>query len=293
MKKPITFSNADNLHFLNGEWLTSKDMKISVFDLSVIRGYGVFDFVKSYNHKFIWSDEYIDRFFRSAFEYCLPIPYTKNEIKTLLNIALEKNPKDDIYIRILLTGGISENTLSLGRNHSFMMLINYIHPIDSELYEKGGRFITHVGPRISPAVKSTNYTNSIYARHKYKNEKFTDILLVDTKKDPNIYEGSVNNIFFVRENKIITTPEKYVLDGIMKRKTIDSINLLGIELEYRFVKMSELKSMDEAFATNSSLKVYPVTSINSQKISNYAGLITKRVANKLNELIEKEITLQS
>ncbi len=171
-------------------------MKISVFDLSVIRGYSVFDFVKSYNRKFICSDDYIDRFFRSALEYSLPVPYTKDEIKTLHKRALEKNPKDDIYIRILLTGGISEDTLSLGRNQSFMMLINYAHPINSELYEKGARFITHIGPRISPEVKSTNYTNSIYARHKYQDEKFTDILLVDANDDPNIYEGSVNNIFF-------------------------------------------------------------------------------------------------
>ena len=281
----LTIGNT-NTHFLNGEWVCSEKLTVSAFDLVVMRGYGVFDFVKSYDRNFIWLDDYLERFILSASTFQLPMPYTKKQLHTLLNELLTKNPGGDVYVRMLLTGGISEDTLSPGRNHSFMMLVNYVHPIDPGIYTNGVRFITHPGPRYSPRVKSTNYTNSMYARHKYQKELFTDILLTDDSADPIIYEGGVNNVFFVKNNIIYTPPDEYVLGGIIRTKTIEQINKLGLELKYEFIKLSELGSVDEVFATNSSLKVYPVSKINDTIISNSIGPVTSRVAESVNELIE-------
>lgn len=50
--------NNDNINFINGHWLDANKIVVSAFDLTVIRGYGVFDFIKSYNKKFLWVDDY-------------------------------------------------------------------------------------------------------------------------------------------------------------------------------------------------------------------------------------------
>ena len=277
--------NNDNINFINGHWLDANKIVVSAFDLTVIRGYGVFDFIKSYNKKFLWVDDYLDRFFNSADNYYLNVPYSKKQIKKLLNDALTRNPRDDIYVRIILTGGISLDTLSPGVNNSFIMLINYVHQVDSALYLNGTRFITHQGIRDSPRVKSTNYSNAIYARRKNNHKNYLDILLTDDTAERRIYEGSVNNVFFVKDNKIITAPDDLVLGGIIRNKVIKLLGEMNIEVEYKLLKYADLNEIDEMIATNSSLKVYPVIKVDNIIISKKPGPLTKKLIKSLNEII--------
>jgi len=277
--------NNDNINFINGHWLDANKIVVSAFDLTVIRGYGVFDFIKSYNKKFLWVDDYLDRFFNSADNYYLNVPYSKKQIKKLLNDALTRNPRDDIYVRIILTGGISLDTLSPGVNNSFIMLINYVHQVDSALYLNGTRFITHHGIRDSPRVKSTNYSNAIYARGKNNHKNYLDILLTDDTAERRIYEGSVNNVFFVKDNKIITAPDDLVLGGIIRNKVIKLLGEMNIEVEYKLLKYADLNEIDEMIATNSSLKVYPVIKVDNIIISKKPGPLTKKLIKSLNEII--------
>jgi branched-subunit amino acid aminotransferase/4-amino-4-deoxychorismate lyase len=38
-------------HYFDGEWKDEQDMKISVFDITLLRGYGAFEFLRTYNKK--------------------------------------------------------------------------------------------------------------------------------------------------------------------------------------------------------------------------------------------------
>jgi len=43
------------LHYLDGKWVTEENAKLSVFDLTVLRGFGAFDFLRTFNKKTIFA----------------------------------------------------------------------------------------------------------------------------------------------------------------------------------------------------------------------------------------------
>lgn len=56
MANPIEF------HYLNGKWLSDpSELKISIFDLTILRGFGVFDFLRAYNKKPFLLEEHVTR----------------------------------------------------------------------------------------------------------------------------------------------------------------------------------------------------------------------------------------
>jgi branched-chain amino acid aminotransferase len=50
------------LYYLNDAWVSDKEMKISAFDVTVLRGFGVFDFIKAYNRRPFGLKEHLDRY---------------------------------------------------------------------------------------------------------------------------------------------------------------------------------------------------------------------------------------
>ena len=52
---------------------SEEEAKISVSDLSIQRGFGIFDFLKTINHEAIFLEEHFDRFYNSAKEMNLTV----------------------------------------------------------------------------------------------------------------------------------------------------------------------------------------------------------------------------
>ncbi len=278
----------ENIHYINGTWVQAEDLTLSVFDLTILRGYGVFDFVRSHNRNFVWLKDHLDRFFESAKAFQLPMPCSRKELEDIFEDALKKNPDQDIYVRVLLTGGISEDTLSPGRDNSLILIINYCKPIDSDIYDRGVAFATFSAPRQLPRIKSTNYTTSLYARNKLKHTGIMDVLLIGTEKDPTVYEAAVNNVFFIKSGVVMTAPTDNVLGGIMRQKAILALQAMHIPVNETFIHLSDIKDMDECFATNSSLLAYPVTRIDDITISDGCGPITREVLKAIRRMIDQE-----
>lgn len=103
-------------------------------------------------------------------------------------------------------------------------------------------------------LKIGSYGKEFYLKRLALNEGFDDILFCDEK---NIYEGSTSNIFFIKDEKLIT-PSCGIYKGIMREKII-----IENEVEVRNIFVSELDSFDGAFFTNSISIISPVGSINN------------------------------
>ncbi len=66
--------------FIDGQWVTAQDAKISIFDLTVLRGFGVFEFLRTYKRIPFLMEEHIDRLFHSASEMGVEVPYSREKI---------------------------------------------------------------------------------------------------------------------------------------------------------------------------------------------------------------------
>jgi branched-chain amino acid aminotransferase len=263
-----------SLHYLNNGWFTSDKLTISVFDLSVIRGFGVFDFLRTYHNKPFKLDEHIDRLFRSAQELGISVPKTKEEIRKIIIEGLSKNSSAENNIRIVVTGGVSNDGITPG-DPSFFVIFTEAKKYPDSYYTKGVKVITYPHIRVFPGAKSLNYQTGIIALQKAKKENAVEAIFIGPKGE--IFEGTTSNLFAVIDGKLVT-PKKDILVGITRGIVLSIANNFKIPVVERDLYLKEIPTFQEAFITASNKEVMPVVEIDGEKVGiGNAGKITKRI----------------
>jgi branched-subunit amino acid aminotransferase/4-amino-4-deoxychorismate lyase len=95
---------SSNYTFINGEYVPFNESTLHVSDLSIQRGYAVFDFllVKGGVPKFL--SFHLDRFINSAALLSLGLNYTKDELSDIVEDLVAKNNIPNSSVKIMLTG---------------------------------------------------------------------------------------------------------------------------------------------------------------------------------------------
>lgn len=99
--------------YYNGKFGPLEEMQIPMLDRACYFGDGVYDFSLAYNGKIFALDEHVDRLYRSASMIEIEIPYTKAEMKTILQEAVSRSE----YERVSVYWQVSRGTAL--RNHVF------------------------------------------------------------------------------------------------------------------------------------------------------------------------------
>lgn len=93
--------------FFNDHFVTNENALLHVSDLSMQRGYAVFDFCRTKNWRPLFLTDHLDRFYASAAAMHLATRYHKEELTGIVHELIERTLLDEAGIRILLTGGYS------------------------------------------------------------------------------------------------------------------------------------------------------------------------------------------
>lgn len=279
----ITSTSSMALHYLDGQWVKDEDLKISAFDLSVVRGFGVFDFLRTYRKKPFLLDEHLQRFYNSAKLLGLVIPVRVEALKKIIDEGIKKNADEELNIRMVLTGGVGVDSLSLGKPSLIIMFTKAV-PYPNELYQNGVKVITFVASRFLARAKSLNYLAAISALQEAKQKNAVEAIYIDEEK--NIFEGTTTNFFAVIGGSLITS-EEGILKGITRKAILDLVEELGIPLEIREMNMREMHAFSEAFITASNKEVMPVVQIDDTKVGDgKVGKITQKIMDAYRKLTE-------
>jgi branched-chain amino acid aminotransferase len=102
-----------------------------------------------------------------------------------------------------------------------------------------------------------------------------------------VSEGSAENIFIVRDGKLITPSlTSSILEGITRRSVIELSRKLGLEVIERDVTRSELYICDEVFFSGTGVQVAWVKEIDKRIIGNgKMGPITKKIQDLFFEIV--------
>ncbi len=250
------------IYFVNDEILPASRATLKISDLTLLRGYGIFDFFRTSNGKPFLMEEYLSRFSNSASLMDLKLPLEKNKIGEVVLDLLKRNKFKESGIRMVLTGGYSEDGFTPGEPN-FFILIEPIHFPDEKYYQQGIKLITYEHLREWSDVKTINYLTPIKIRKDIEQNKGYDVLYFF---NGNILEVSRSNFFIIRDGKLIT-PGQHVLHGIT-RKTVMKLAAQIMKVEERDIPVSELSHADEAFITGTTKRVMPVTLIDDRIIGN-------------------------
>lgn len=261
----------------NGELVAWEDAKIHVLTHGLHYGTGVFEGVRAYETPrgtaiFRHSD-HIERLFRSAELYYMPIPYTREEIRTATHSVVASNGFRSCYIRPIAF-----------RGYGTMGLFPLDAPVEvsiaawswgaylgEESKSAGVRAKVSSWRKISgagliPAAKATGqYLNSILAKVEVHKGGYQEAILLDERGF--VSECSGENLFIVRDGRVSTPPlSAGNLDGISRNSVIEIAKDMGFEVLERDFDRAEMYLADEVFITGTAAELVPVREIDDHKI---------------------------
>lgn len=272
----------DAFCFLNGQIVPVSQAKVSVYDIGLLRGFGIYEGLRTCNRKPFMLEAHLERFHRSAEKMALKIPATDLEIGTILGQLIEKNVPQgkEGLIRVILTGGTAISGIEYDHETpTFYMLVEEFKPLDQGYLENGCSVTVFDHQRQFPASKTTNYIQTVLLQDDRKKAGALEIMYTSGGK---MLEGAGSN-FFIVKNRVIATPKGNVLGGITRKVAID-IARPHFAIEERDITVDEMYAADEVFLTSSFKDVVPVVRVGEKTIADgKPGPVTKRVIGLFDE----------
>lgn len=206
----------------------------------------------------LFIEEHLARFANSTRLAGLSNKFDKaNIISNLIKLAAINNLKTG-NIKITCTYNSMSSLIS--SDEMFMYFIPHHYPQLSD-FQEGVKIVSLVAERPNPNAKIHHAGLRKDADDLiFKNNVF-EVLLIS--QDGIITECSRSNIFFVSDNKVITTPIEFVLPGITRGLVIDICKKQNIVFNEQKVFFSQLNDYQAAFITGTSPKVLPVSEIDN------------------------------
>lgn len=260
------------LIFLNGSLLPEDEAKVSVLDRGFLYGDGVFETLRAYSGKIFRLNDHLKRLFCSANAIRLKTSFTENYLEEALYQTLRGNNLTDAYLRLTITRGLSGPGLDTEGclNPTLTIISREFRGYPADLYSSGIKAAvvsTRRIPReaLNPEIKSLNFLNNIMARVEAREAGAAEAFMLST--DGYVAEGTVSNIFIVKESVIKTPPTSVgILNGVTRSLVIGIAQENKIPLTEQPFQPDELYSADECFVSSTLYEVMPVTSINNKLV---------------------------
>ena len=285
--------NEDIFININGKLYHRSEAKISVFDSGFLLGDGVWEGIRLHQSHLMFIDEHLDRLFESAAGISLKITLSKNEIIDEINKVLIKNSMNDhVHIRLIISRGDKitpyQNPSANVGPINFVIIPEY-KKTDPQIY-KDGIIIGRVKVIRPPdRILSTHYNtlsklNCILASIEANKLSYDEGIMNDP--NGNISTCNSTNLFFIKENEVLTSKGKYCLNGITRGKAINICHTNNIPLSEEDFTFDDIAFCDEAFVTGTFAGIIPVAKIENRKLK---STNTDSLVNKIRFLYNKNI----
>jgi branched-chain amino acid aminotransferase len=252
------------LWYVDGRWVHPDEASISINDIGLLRAYSVFESLRTYDRRPFHLDEHLNRLYRSAEMIEMDIPWSREQIADVVREVIERNPYRHASIRILVTGGVSEDGILPSGKPTLNVLITPLPERDMERFARGYKLITSRLQRVAPEAKTTSYVAAVRALKEAARQGAEDALFVN--EQGHVLESTRSN-FFIFKGDTLVTPREEVLIGITRNAVLE-LARGRFRVEERPILLEELAEADEAFVTASSKEIVPVVQIDDLVIGN-------------------------
>ncbi|UAC47450.1 branched-chain-amino-acid transaminase [Bacillus aquiflavi] len=281
--------------FLNGEYVTKENAKISVYDHGFLYGDGIFEGIRVYDGNIFRLKDHMDRLYNSAKSILLNISYKQEELTQIVIDTVKKNKLQSAYIRLVVSRGVGNLGLDPAhcKKENIVIIVEPLTLFPKELYEKGLEIVTVATRRnrpdiLSPQVKSLNYLNNVLVKIEARLAHVSEALMLNDQGY--VAEGSGDNVFIVKK-KVFYTPPSYIgaLEGITRDAVIDIIKELGYEVREQAFTRHDVYTADEVFLTGTAAEVISVIKVDGRMIGNgKPGTYTQEILKKFREKVVTE-----
>jgi len=281
--------------WFDGKFIPIEKAQVPITTHAIHYGTSIFEGIRAYwngKNLFVFRlDEHVKRFRRSGEFYNISLNFTDEQVtNAIIGICKKNNIKKSCYIRpFYFVGdyGINLHVTEKAPTHFVIFTFPF-----GDLFNKNGitagvsswkKFSDQSTP--PQAKMGGNYLNSIIATQEAKRNGFDEAILLD--HNGNVSEAPGENIFIIREGKMITPPiSSSALEGITRDAIIKVGKDLDIEVVEREITRSELLISDEIFLTGTAAEITPIISIDGKKVKNgKPGEITKKMMQEYTDIV--------
>jgi branched-chain amino acid aminotransferase len=286
---------AEQWIYLNGEFVSKENAKISVFDHGFLYGDGIFEGIRIYDGNIFRSKEHLDRLYDSAKSIMLDIPLTYAQMQEALVETLRKNGLRDGYIRLVVSRG--PGNLGLDPRHctkaSVIIIVEQLSIYPDEAYVSGLRSVSvsqrrNIPDALSPKIKSLNYLNNILVKIQANLADVGEAIMLNAQGY--VAEGSSDNIFIVKRGTVYTPPTYLgALEGVTRGAIMDLCGRLGYPLKEEPFTLHDVYCADEVFFTGTAAEVIAVREVDSRIIGEgHAGPVTMHLLEEFRKIVSQE-----
>ena len=288
--------------FINGRILPESRAHISIDDRGFLYGDAVFDTTRTFGGRIFKLAEHLDRFYDSLRYLRLDPGMSKEEMAKVTMEVLEANlpllgPGEDYWVTQRVSRGVAQSD---GTYRPTVVVECKPLPLRqrARYYRDGLHVVTPSVRRtppdaVSPRAKIQNYVNLILGELEVKAQD-PDAWAVLLDVNGNVAEGMGSNFFVVKDGRLLTPGERYVLGGISRQTVLELARELGIPVEEGDLDLFDVYTAEEAFVTSTSFCICPVSKVNGAVIGDggVPGPVTDRLQKAYSGLVGLDIVGQ-
>ncbi|NDP64591.1 D-amino acid aminotransferase [Polaromonas sp.] len=254
--------------YLNGDFSTLRDAKISVLDRGFIFGDGVYEVVPAYAGKLFRFGQHMARLNRSLAELRIANPLTQDEwrdtaLKLIADYALstgEDTQKGNQLIYIQVTRGVAmrDHPMLPGLTPTVFIMVNPMKLPSAQQREEGVACVSAGDFRWEKAhIKSTSLLGAVFSRQISVDAGALETVMF---RGDHLSEAAASNVWVVKGGKVMGPPKDHlVLEGIRYGLIEEICRAAGIGFELRPISRAEVLAADELLLSSATKEILPIT----------------------------------
>ncbi|MHC4927654.1 MAG: aminotransferase class IV [Planctomycetota bacterium] len=263
--------------YLNGNIVEAAEAAVPVTDSSYLYGIGLFETMRAIGGKVFRLRDHLARINQSAEALTIFNSYSDEQIEAAIKQLLAANDLDESRLRLAISNGPVQPDGTASTN--LLITAAAFAPYPDEYYEKGVR-VTLTDFRQNSKDPFCGHKTTCYGPRltalKNAHEKLAAEALWFTMENY-LAEGSISNVFLVKDGVLYTPPVNTpVLPGIARKTVIEIAE--DLDCYENPLHVNSLLEADEVFLTNVIMEALPVVAVEAHTVADGTpGEITKKI----------------
>jgi len=280
----------------NGRFINWDDATLHVMSHVVNYGSSMFEGIRCYSHSagpaIFRAHEHMQRLIDSAKIYRIEVPFSREELVNAMAELIGLNKVWPCYIRPIVLRGYGEAGVNPFPAPIEVYIANYPWGKYLGKPDEGVDVCvsswTRIAPNTLPAMAKSgaNYMNSQLIKMEAISNGYVEGIALDI--NGMVSEGSGENLFLVRNGKLITAPlGNSVLPGITRDSVLQIAKDINLTVVEQMIPREMLYIADEVFFSGTAAEITPIRSVDKIKVADGAvGPVTKAIQKEFFGIVE-------
>lgn len=263
--------------YLNGEFSTVRDAKVSVLDRGFIFGDGIYEVVPAYAGRPFRFEQHMARLERSLAELRIPNPMDRAGWRDVVDRLVDAYAKHAgkaaaqtnqlVYLQVTRGVAMRDHVMPPDITPTVFGMVNRLYIYTAEERARGVDCYTADDFRWKKAhIKTTSLVGAVLARQISADEGGNETIMF---RDGWLSEAAASNVWVVKDGVVLGPPrDNLVLEGIRYGLLEELCSRAGVPFELRRVSRDEVLAADEILLTSATKEVIPCTRLDGRPVGN-------------------------